>query len=103
MQDIETKIAAYTIALALKRGFLVSIEDEEDVAVHPTTDRQELLSAMGQTDLSWVVLWSAAGERLGSIVFVHGNGVDVIGDYTDREEVETIAVPAMHFAEALDA
>ena len=79
---IERTIANGIIQELLAKGWSVSVLDEEEVALLRCTSRTDILDAMGETDTSSLIAHDSTGKRLGWIWFVHGNGTDVVADYS---------------------
>lgn len=90
-REIELKIAARLVAEALLAGYMLSVWDSEDWAIKCSTDAAAIVSVMRATDIDTVVLRRVESrERVGSIVLIYGNGIDVISDYSDKPEIENL-------------
>ncbi|WP_258086593.1 hypothetical protein [Xenorhabdus bovienii] len=71
----------------------ICVRDEEYVAVKTTRNKEKILSAIGDTELTILKVKRLTGNKieknfpevdeLGYILLVHGNGGEVISDYTE--------------------
>lgn len=101
----ERQIIDMILTEALARNLLVSVYDGEDWAVMPTDDRAHIEREIAATDTTTLKFRrsqrGADGkyEVLGSVFLVHGNGSDVIADYTDTERMRAILDRALKLAE----
>lgn len=83
----EVAVVKRLVRVILERGYMVSINDGEDWTVNLSTDRNEILSALGTTGEDIIRLYKD-GERAGSIWLVFGNaddGSELIADHTDND------------------
>ena len=94
----EAKIIDCLIDTILAAGHKIDVRDaygDSDEPVEPMTDKaliQAEVAATGET------LFEI--DSIGWVMLVHGNGVDVISDYTTN--VEGLMAPAEKLAEGLD-
>lgn len=80
------------VSEALRRGYKVSVHDGEVWAVNRSTNRDDIIHAMGETDSDMVRLRDTAGNVVGSFTLVYGNDPgETVSDYTDNAECEAIA------------
>lgn len=88
----EVAVVKRLVRIILERGYMVSINDGEDWTVNLSTDRNEILSALGTTGEDIIRLYKN-GERAGSIWLVFGNaddGSELIADHSDNEACHSI-------------
>lgn len=83
----ERGIIITIILRALRQGLKISVWDEEEQALTKTDNFADIVANVAQTDLTTLRFWDG-GTKLGSAMFVHGNGRDVLSDYS--------AVPAIN-------
>ena len=96
----ECEIISRVITSALNAGYHIAVHDGEEWSVRPTRDRAEIEAACFATDYTAFRLRdkNAGDVNIGFIEFVHGNGVDVIHDYSKKPAIEKIVKPAQDFA-----
>ena len=95
----EREIISRVITSALKAGYMVSVHDGEEYGVQRTTDRAKIEAECFATDATTFILRRPNGDRIGFVWFIHGNEWDVISDYSDNEETETVLAPAFAYIE----
>ena len=78
---IEEQIIRATIAALLAENYLLSVNDGEETVLKNSTDADTIFAAMRTTceDYLYAV---KSGQRYGWVLFIHGNGGDIISDYT---------------------
>lgn len=85
MNYTEEKVIRYILAAILAQGWTVSVCDDYDSAgewvVKCSTDLQRIISAMGSTGGDFIRTRDAQGAVNGSLVFIYGNGQDVLSNY----------------------
>ncbi len=88
-QMIERRIAEEVITQALAAGFLISVEDGEEITLKKSRGKAKILEAMFTTDEDRLY-FTKPGQKEGDsgwVYFVYGNdGWDVINDYTTNLE-----------------
>lgn len=106
----ERQIIGAIITEALARGYAVSIHDGEEWALIRSTHRPTIEAEIGATDCTTLRFakpgldeTGKARKSAGSVFLVHGNGSEVIADYTDNAELEAILKPASDLAETYSA
>jgi len=97
--DIETKIMGRTVDALLAAGYSLSVNDGEETTVKRSRDRDEIIGALWTTGEDYIIPHEANGARAGFVWLIHGNGVDVISDYS--ENLEPVLAPVNAFAETL--
>lgn len=87
MQEHDKTLARALVKALLDRDCLVSVNDGgEELALVKAGKRDEILDAIGNTDMENVLAHDAAGNRLGAFMLVWGNGPgELICDYTDND------------------
>ena len=99
-QRLERRIVRAAVAEALRTGHKVSVNDGEVWTVSKSTDLAEIMGAVMTTDEDKLRIYDARGERIGDVWLVYGNdGYDVIADYHDNPEMETVLKPAFKIAD----
>lgn len=100
-QDIESKIIRRLIRDILAAGCAISVYDGEEYTVTRSRDAAVIIGACATTDETTLTIGNDAGVRIGSIWLVHGNGPDVISDYTDSAAIHAMQAGAATLAESL--
>lgn len=88
--DIARRITERLVDAALGKNYLITVFDEEELALHQTTDRTDIMGVLFSTDMEILELHTSTGQRLGSITLIYENGSDVISAYNDNEEIESL-------------
>ena len=87
----EKDAAGKVIDRALSMGYLISVNDGEEWVVKKSTDRQQIVSALGSTDADHLMIRTADGKKLGMIYLVWGNSAEeVVCDNTDKPEINKL-------------
>tara|TARA_R110000772_G_scaffold84378_3_gene178156 strand:+ start:564 stop:908 length:345 start_codon:yes stop_codon:yes gene_type:complete len=81
---VEAKIAQIVVDHLLGAGFLVSVEDGEEVTVRRSRDAAEIRAALCTTgeDRLLVSTPEAPYGQAGGVLLIWGNGEDLISDYS---------------------
>lgn len=99
----ECEIISRVITNALKAGYHISVHDGEEFTLRHTRDRAKIEAACFATDRTALCLSEGKAPPhalyTGFVEFIHGNGVDVIHDYSQRPVIEKIVKPAQDFAD----
>lgn len=90
IREDEAKIIDALITAALNRGLTISVNDGEEWALRESTDRHAIQKEVAATDVTFFQLRNADGKKVGWFDCIHGNGCDVIHDYTDNEVCKAI-------------
>ena len=84
-------LVAALVDAALAKGYSVSIYDGEAWTVKRSTDRAELMAAIGTTDMDTLRIRNACGAAVGSVLTVYGNGDwSTIADSSVSPEIEAL-------------
>jgi hypothetical protein len=101
----ERRVATKLVNAALKAGYAVSVNDGEEWVVTKSTDRIDILLALGSTDedvlvlrhttksTGWVGCTANPGDRIGWFHLVYGNaddGSELISDHSDNTACTTL-------------
>ena len=104
----ERQIIDAILDAALGRGLLVSVHDGEEWALTGSDSRPAIAADVGATDCTTLRFHDPARfdqhgkpASVGSVFLVHGNGSDVIADYSDNAETSGLLAPALDLAERL--
>lgn len=113
LSDIERDVIDDLIREALAQGALISVYDGEEWALSRSTDYRRITSEIAATDETTIGIrlrddamgWAL--RKVGTVFLVHGNGAEVVSDYTDVPEVARIVMMAEYLgwcrAQKLDA
>lgn len=101
-QTIERRIVDKALTSLLDAGFAVSVFDGEETTVSDSFDAKAITAALYTTDGDQLrVTRQVDGQVVnGWVLFVYGNGVDVIANHTVN--LEEVLQPAADLAESLD-
>lgn len=99
----ERRIISALLSDAKGSGLLVSVHDGEEWAVPLTSDYAAARRAFGATGETLLRFASGAADALvlGSVWLIHGNGVDVIADYSDNPAMSDLLRRSLSIADAL--
>lgn len=86
----EQKIVRRLILRALDKGWVVSVFDGEEWPVKKSNDFEKITAEIAATDETQLRFRNADGETRGWMLLVHGNGDEVIADYTDNNFMEEL-------------
>lgn len=82
--SIERQIIERIVDRALELGCVISVYDGEEWCLRGSVLKTTVLNAMFSTDQD-TLSFRLNDERKGQIIFIHGNGEDVVHDHTDNE------------------
>jgi len=105
----EAAICYAVAASAVKRGLLVSVYDGEEWSLKLSSCLDAIGEVVGITDETTLLFRDPAAlvdcqpRRVGKVLLVHGNGADVISDYSDNAEMAAILAPAFDRADWVTA
>jgi hypothetical protein len=88
--NIEKRIANKLVRAALAKGYTICVYEGEDYALKRSKKEREIEAALGSTDSDTLILRNEAGERVGSVLLIWGNGEDVISDHTDNAAINEL-------------
>lgn len=83
--SIERCIIQAAIHGLLEAGYYVSVHDGEETAVNKSRNADTIFGETGATDEDYLIAYTRENEkwqRVGMVWLVHGNGYDVVCDYS---------------------
>jgi len=91
----ERPVVQTLIDLLLREGGVVSVYDEEEVAIHKSSDKTEILKSMSQTGWDTVESYHHDGDLRGWFSLIYNNGSEqepmiVISDYSVNDWTENV-------------
>lgn len=95
----ESKIIRKTAKTLLSEGYSIRVHDGGEFATGKTTKITEIMAACFATDVTKFVVYDSSGVRFGWVMFIHGNDVDVIHDYT--MSLDNSMIPVMDYCDSL--
>ncbi|UTH34280.1 hypothetical protein [Ectopseudomonas hydrolytica] len=92
-KEIETRIIRQAAQSLIDAGYWLQAQDGEEAAGERTRSAAAILAECFATDITNVIVYESADAKRskGWVQFVHGNGVDVVSDYTVNLEAEMAA------------
>jgi len=93
-------ISAFLDSVLNTPSLSVAVHDEVELVVNKTRGRGEIESETAATGATTYVVFEGE-RRVGFAWFVHGNGCDVLTDYSDNEEMGYLVKAANDLAEEL--
>lgn len=104
----ERKIIGAILDAAASRGLLVSVFDGEEWALKASADFVAARSVIGATCETTLRFRNPAGldadtvpASVGAVSLIHGNGCDVIHDFTDSPEMAGLLAGALALSDQL--
>lgn len=82
-REIETAIIRALCQGLIDEGYTLSVHDRQDEVVSDSQDVDALLNAMFSVDEEFIIV-RQAGKYTGNLMLVHGNGQDVLADWSAR-------------------
>ena len=103
LEGIEREIVSTLVDDALQAGLLVSVFDGEEYSVKRSADRAAISEGIGATDETTLLFRDPAikaegsnrPEAVGSVFLVHGNGSDVLANWTDNDRTNGLLKRAL--------
>jgi hypothetical protein len=92
----ERGMATRLVRAAIKAGYTVSVNDGEEWTVRRSTAEREILAALGSTELDYIRFYRG-DDSVGTAMLIWGNdatGEELIADYTDKPDMESIVQQA---------
>jgi hypothetical protein len=88
MDTEERFVVKQIVGRALDKGYLLSVDDGEDLPIKHSDDPEMVMANLGHCDEEWLIVANADGKRIGAIYLVYGNDADeVVADCTDKAEI----------------
>ena len=95
MSYLERIIVQRLISDLLDRGYSLGVNDGEETTLTHSSDMLEITSAMYSTDEDFLLVYREnANHPFGWVRLIHGNGRDIISDYTTNLEDDLQGVNA---------
>lgn len=91
---IERIIIQEILGAADARFLSVSVFDGERARLEKSRDFQTIKGVVGATHETTLRFCDSEGVAVGSVLLVHGNEADVIGDYTDNPAMVALMASA---------
>lgn len=100
---LERIIVQRVIGDLLEAGFSLGVNDGEETTLTHSKDMLQITQAMFSTDEDYLLVYRPFGQErhFGWVRLIHGNGRDIISDYTVN--LETCLHGANAFVEMLEA
>lgn len=98
------QVATKIVDDALTTGLAISVFDGVETTIRNSTDREEILDAMGSTEsdiLTFRNLNSSKPSLIGSVTLIYANGPEVISDCTDNDAMQSLLAAAEELGETL--
>jgi len=86
----EQRIVGKLIREALDEDLTISVFDGEEWALKTSTDYEAITKEVAATDITELRFRDKNRKSVGWAMLVHGNGEDVISDYTDNETMNRL-------------
>lgn len=81
--QLEMNIAGRVVDALMAAGYTIGVNDGEELAVRHSTDRAEIMGALGTTGEDYVIAYDAeTGKKVGWVWLIWGNDEDLITDHT---------------------
>ena len=88
MNTEEHFVVKQIVGRALDKGYLLSVDDGEDLPIKHSDDPEAVMANLGHCDEEWLHVANADGTRIGAIYLVYGNDADeVVADCTDKPDI----------------
>jgi hypothetical protein len=78
----EAVICETLIDSILRAGYVIELHDGEEVSLPRSRDRAALQEWTAISDLTSYIVFDDDGNRIGSFVLIHGNGEDILSDFS---------------------
>lgn len=96
IHPLEREIAEKVVDAFLAANRLVSVFDGEEYPVKRSRDKAAIMEALGSTDADALVVRDADGKRLGQVVLIWGNDIDLVSDWTDAPAINDVLEPILN-------
>lgn len=100
-EDAEKRIIRKTVSLLIKSGYVISVNDGEELVLKRSRKTTEIMDQIGHTEETYFYLRDRnTMERRGFIHFVHGNGGEVISNHSDS--LDELLKPIMDYSDRFE-
>lgn len=91
---IETRIIRKLVGDLLAYGYLLGVNDGEEITVERSHSRKAIFDALRTTDEDYLLVYrpNTTGGAFGWVRLIYGNGCDVLSDHTTNLDEELRAV-----------
>jgi hypothetical protein len=96
----ELPIARHFIHNALAQGYELALHDGEEIAVPRTANFDALNEGLASTDMDTLIVY-LGDKRVGSVLFIWGNGTDVLSDHSDNAVINALVEPTSEYSDGL--
>lgn len=93
LDPTEAEIAGRILDKALANGLSITVHDDQDYIVR-STDRAAIEAEIGASGMS-VLTFFDGSRSLGWVCLIHGNGRDLISDYSANDWMDEFIQPIM--------
>lgn len=98
-RETESKIIRKAAQAFISAGYSIRVHDGCEFATGLTTKVSEIMAECFATDSTVFRVYGSDGKQAGWVQFIHGNGIDVIHDYTCN--LDSIMQPVSEYSETL--
>lgn len=98
---IERRIVSCVVKEALRNKLTISVWEGGAFCLKKSSSYRSVMSAIMSTDSDEFRLRNEAGDIVGWVQFIYGNGADVLTNSSDNELTKRILKPAEDLAESL--
>jgi hypothetical protein len=96
MSPIELEIVGRLVDIALEKNYSISVYDGEEYCLKRERDKPVILAALCSTEMDTLVLRDVDhGQRIGSIMLIWGNDLEVIADHSDNALTNEVVARTM--------
>ena len=93
----ERAIVDRLIRAALERKYLVTLHDGEERVLSRSSSYDDITALIAATDMTVLTFFDTSIEGpagKGRVILIHGNGEDVVHDYTDNDLIADLVAEA---------
>lgn len=101
VSTVERAIIDQIIKDALGTGCLIDVGDGDEFPTRPSRFTSTITDWIGHTEITVLVFEKEDKTKLGHVVLVHGNGCDVISDYSANDFTEEVVKNANILADTI--
>ena len=84
MNLIEKAVTDCLADAILNKGFSITVNDGFEDPLKRSRDKDKVIEETGTTDETWWFMINIGGKRAGWWRLTHGNGLDVISDFSAK-------------------
>jgi hypothetical protein len=98
MDTIEREIVLTILSDAINAGYFISVHNDDSFVTEKSSSVESIFREMYSTGTDRLLLYQN-NKRVGWILLIYGNGLDVVSDYSDNAEIEALLKRADELAE----